>query len=114
MQAYVKSHKDCLGRSQNAGAAHAKLHDGGNGASEQQDTGTSTAEGQKLRREILSQLLSKVQSNAASLVEPLLDTGTAHGSAYSSVHVPALPAAYSLRSTLRIDPLRVYLAHVGL
>ena len=30
---------------------------------------------EKLRREILSQLLSKVQSNTASLVEQLLDTG---------------------------------------
>ncbi|CAL5227892.1 g10933 [Coccomyxa viridis] len=72
LQAYVQSHQECLGRSQDA---HGKPDEFGNAAPAQLDAGTSAAEGQKLRREILSQLLSKVQSNAASLVEPLLGIG---------------------------------------
>ena len=89
----MQSHQECLGRSQDA---HGKPDEFGNAAPAQLDAGTSAAEGQKLRREILSQLLSKVQSNAASLVEPLLGIGTARGNAYSSLHVPALPAADSM------------------
>lgn len=94
MQTYVESQDRCLGRSQAAGVTPGNPHDGGDRASGEQETGTSAAEEQKLRREILSQLLSKVQSNAASLVEPLLDTGIAYGTALCCVYVPALPAAY--------------------
>ena len=89
MQTYVESQEECLRQSQDPGAAHGKPHDNGDGAPERQEAATSVAEGQKRRREILSQLLSKVQSNAASLIEPLFDAGTALVKASSSAHVPA-------------------------
>ena len=75
MQAYMTSQEECLRPSQRPSTANDEQLDDRNGLPEQTGGGTSVAQGQKLRREILSQLLSKVQSNAASLVEPLLDTG---------------------------------------
>jgi len=75
MQAYVTSREESLRPSQRPSTANDEQLDDRNGLPEQAGGGTSVAQGQKLRREILSQLLSKVQSNAASLVEPLLDTG---------------------------------------
>ena len=104
-QTYVESQEECVRRSQDPGAEHGKAHVDGNGASEQQEAATSVAEGQKRRREILSHLVSKVQSNAASLAEPLLDTGTAHVKASSSVHVPALPATYIVVFVITCSPV---------
>ena len=75
MQAYVTSQEESLRPSQRPSTANDERPDDRNGLPEQAGGGTNVAQGQKLRREILSQLLSKVQSNAASLVEPLLDTG---------------------------------------
>ena len=81
----MESQDRCLGWIQAAGVAHGKPRDGSDTASEVQEKGTSAAEEQKLQREILSQLLSRVQSNAASLIEPLFDTGMAHTTAYCCV-----------------------------
>lgn len=75
MQAYVTSQEDSLRSSQRPSTANDERSNDRAGLPEQAGGGISVAQGQKLRREILSQLLSKVQSNAASLVEPLLDTG---------------------------------------
>ena len=104
MQKYVDSQKDCLGLSQCPGAAGGQTHgdEEGSRAAHQQEAGSSAAEGQKLRRELLSQLLSKVQSNAASLVDPLFDEGTVRGEAYTFVYAkhacstqPDVPALHA-------------------
>ena len=75
MQAYVESQRDSLQPSQPPGPAEDGTGAAEGGPQESAGEGSSKAQAQKLRRELLSQLLSKVQSSAALLIEPLLDAG---------------------------------------
>ena len=75
MQAYVASQRNTLQPSQPPGPAEEGPAAAEGGPQELPEEGGSKAQAQKLRRELLSQLLSKVQSSAALLVEPLLDAG---------------------------------------
>lgn len=75
MQAYVESQRDSLQPSQLPGPAEDGTAATEGGPQEPAGEASSKAQAQKLRRELLSQLLSKVQSSAALLVEPLLDAG---------------------------------------
>ena len=75
MQAYVQSQRASLQPSQPPGPAEDGTAAAAGGPQEPAEEGSSKVEAQKLRRELLSQLLSKVQSSAALLVEPLLDAG---------------------------------------
>ena len=77
MQAYVGSQSASLQPRQPTGPAEEGTTAADVGPQEPSDEGSNKAQAQKLRREVLSQLLSKVQSSAALLVEPLLDAGGA-------------------------------------
>lgn len=79
MQAYVESQKLSLQPSQPSAAPadeeESALHDADGELRKQAGENGRQAQGQKQRREMLSQLLSKVQASAALLVDPLLDAG---------------------------------------